>query len=149
MSETTVLPGFGVTLQRGDSTSPEQFVDIAEITDVSGPGLSRDALEATHTASPNRWREFIAGLKDGGEISLSMNHLPLNATQNADSGGLVGEFATTDGDSVSNWRLVFPTSPVVNWTFPAIVTAFEPSPQVQDIMTASATFKIAGEPTLA
>ena len=149
MTATTATIGFGVILAKGDAASPEVFTTIAEITDLSGPGLARDAVEATHTASTNRWREFLAGLKDGGEVSLTMNHLPNNATQDATSGGLVGEFATVDGDTVGNWKLTFPVSPAVSWTFPAILTAFEPATPIDDRMTATATFKIAGEPTLA
>lgn len=149
MTDSVATIGFGVTLSRGNGASPELFTDIAEVTDISGPGLARDAVEVTHTASPNRWREFISGLKDGGEVSLTMNHLPNNATQAAASGGLVGEFATTDGDTPSNYRLSFPTSPAVLWTLPCIVTAFEPATPIDEAMAATATFKVSGEPTLA
>ena len=43
---------------------------LAEVKSIGGPSLSRDAVEATHTESPDDHAEFIPGLANGGEVSL-------------------------------------------------------------------------------
>ena len=39
--------GYGVLLKEGDAASPEQFTAIAELFNLSGPGLALDAVEST------------------------------------------------------------------------------------------------------
>ncbi len=143
MSEARLGKGFLV--QRGDGGSPENFTTVAEVLDADGPGLSADSVEATHQESPNYWREFIPGLKDGGEISFDVNHDPDNATHDATT-GIVADF---NNRTVRNWRVAFPSPSSKTWTFPAFVTGFEPSNPVADRSTASVTLKVTGEPTLA
>lgn len=141
---TDAVIGHGVQFKTGDAASPEVFTAVAEVTSVSGPTLARDPVEATHTDSTEAWREFIAGLKDGGEVTITMNFLAGNATQN--NSGLLGDF---NSQAAQNYRITWPSSPTVDWTFAAILTGFEPDAPIDDRMTASATFKITGKPTLA
>lgn len=130
--------GFGVVLKIND-------VAIAEVKDVSGPGLSRDAVEKTHHGSPNMWREFIKGLKDGGEITFTVNYDPSAATHSVAT-GIPSDFA--DDITISTISITWPDGTTV-WSFPGIVTDFEPNPQLDDMFEADITIKVAGEPTLA
>lgn len=143
---TEALIGLGVHVARGDGASPEVFTDIAEVIDVSPPSMTKDQVEATHTDSPDGFREYIPGLKDGGEFSLTMNFLPNNATQNNTSGGLLNDFINET--SSRNWRIQFPGSPFTYWTFKATVIGYEPATPIDDRMTAVVTFKVAGAPTI-
>jgi len=45
--------------------------------------LSRklSATEVSNMGSPNTYKEFIAGLRDGGEITFEGNYIPKDATQ--------------------------------------------------------------------
>lgn len=147
MAATTALIGYGVHFSRGDSASPEVFTNIAEVIDVSPPSMTKDQVEATHTDSPDGFREFINGLKDGGECSITMNFLPNNATQNNTSGGLLNDFIS--GTTTINYRISFPGSPTTTWTFKASVIGYEVSTPMDDRMTAVVTFKVAGAPTIA
>lgn len=145
MGTTNARLGKGYLVQRGDGASPENFTTIAELQDVDGPELSKDPVEATHQESPNRWREFISGMKDGGEVTFDVNHLPDDPTQDATT-GLVADL---DSDDARNFRVVFPPPSSKAWVFPGIVTQFGPTGPVADRQTASITIKVSGEPTLA
>ena len=131
-------------VRKGDGATPEVFTTIAELLDVDGPELTADSVETTHQESPNGWREFMAGLKDGGEVSFDLNHNPDNATHDA-STGLVAELKN---GVTRNYRVEFPPPSSKAWVFPAFVTEFSPAGPLADRQTASVTLKVAGEPTL-
>lgn len=142
MAETEAAIGYGTLLQFSDGASPPAFTTLAEVNDISGPGMSRELPDATHMESPGGWREFLGGLKDAGEITVECNHLPNNATQDA-TDGVLSLFASGERRA---WRLVFPISPTVNWEMDAVVSAFEPSFPVDDKMMLSVTLKVSGQP---
>jgi len=147
MAETGATIGFGVLLSRGDGASPEVFTKIAELIDLSTPSMTKDQVEATHTDSPDSFREFIPGLKDGGEFSATVNFLPGNATQNNDSGGAINDFINQTASR--NWRITFPGSPTMTWTFKATVIGLQVNTPMDDRMTMEVNFKVAGAPTIA
>jgi len=133
---------YGTLLEWSDGASPPTWTRLAEVNNITGPGMSRELPDATHMESPGGWREFIGGLKDAGEIELECNHLPNNATQDANT-GVLSLFASGE---TRDWRLVFPTSPQVIWEFEAVVSAFEPEFPIDDKMMLSVTLKVSGQP---
>lgn len=133
------ISAFGTLLKRGATT-------IGEVFDISGPGLSREEIEVTHHTSANRWREFIKGLKDAGEVTFSINYIPTNSTHAAAT-GILDDFA--DDTVIDTWSIVFPDSGATTWSFPAFLTSFEPAMPIDDRLTADVTLKISGQPTLA
>lgn len=133
------IDAFGTKLQRGDGGGPEVFTDIANVTSVGGPGLSRETLDVTTHSSPEGWMEFVGGLKDGGEVSLDINYAP--ASHNA----LIADFADA---SPRNYKLVFPSSPTSTWSFKAVMAGFEPDAPHDDKLTAAVTLKVSGKPTI-
>ena len=48
------------------------WLDIAGVRDISGPGLSADTIDVTTHDSPGAVREFIKSLIDAGEISFDL-----------------------------------------------------------------------------
>lgn len=136
---TLAVNAFGTTITKDG-------VEIAEVTHIGGPGLARDTLEATHHKSPAMWREFIKGLKDGGEVSLDLNFLPFNTTHNAAT-GILSDF--NNDTTIAAWVLTFPDSGATQWAFNGIVTGFEPDEPFDDKLVASVTIKVTGQPTLA
>ena len=133
--------GHGTTFQINTSVadSPDSWVTIAEVVSVTPPSLSRDAIDATHSTSPNKWREFIPGLRDGGEVTLEVNFIPAGI-------GTSTILATFTSDDKVFARINFPDSPVTTWEFQAFITAFEPDAPFDDKMSATVTFKLSGEP---
>jgi predicted secreted protein len=130
---------FGAELRRGDGEDPEVFTALADLTSISGPSISRETIDVTSHGSPNAWMEFIGGLKDPGEVSADVNYDP------AEHDTLVADF---NEDAPINYQLAFPTSPETVWSFPAILTGFEPDAPFDDKLSASLTFKVTGEPSL-
>jgi predicted secreted protein len=118
------------------AANPPTYVAIAEVTNITPPPMTRDVIDATNMDSPNGWREFIEGLKDGGECSISLNFLPGSAGDER-LRGLQTEGATPI-------KIRFPGG--VEWGFDAFCTGYTPTVPVDDKMTADATFKITGEP---
>jgi len=132
--------GFGVLLKVGDGATAEAFTTVAELIGLSGPGLSMDTVESTHTESAGANKEYIAGLKDAGEISADFNFLPANATHQ----GLITD---QENRTLRNFQIVWPDTAGTTWSFSAFVTNYEPASPIEDRMTSSVTLKISGAPT--
>jgi len=49
------------------------MTNIPYASAISMPGISFDTVDVTSNSSPNGFREFIAGLADGGELTFSLN----------------------------------------------------------------------------
>jgi hypothetical protein len=142
--------GMGAVLQRGDGTSPENFVDVVGIKSMSGPSISRDTHDTTDMSSP-QYRTFTGGLVDGGEITFEGNFLPRDPTQYQEPGGLMGEFDFGSCDSLRNWRLLIPDcagEPESYLEFSAILTAMGLEFPMDDVMSFSGSLKISGRPHL-
>ena len=131
---TEAKSAFGTTLKKGATA-------IAELTNIGGPSLSADTLDVTSLDSADGYREFIQGVRDGGEISIEGNFIPGNAGQVA----LVTDL--NDG-SLDAYTITFPAAMATTWTFNAIVTAFECSAPFDDKASFTATLKVSGKPVL-
>ena len=138
------ISSFGTLLQIGDGATTEVFTTIAEVMDISGPGLAQATAEVTSHTSTNRYREFIATVKDGGEISFDINFVPTDGTHDPTT-GLLSVF---ESGASTNYQIVFPDTGSTTWALPAIVTGFEPAEPVDGALTASLTLKVSGQPTL-
>ena len=117
----------------------------ANVTNISGPGLSLDTEDVTSHDSTGAWEEVVGTILRSGEITLDLVYDPANATHDA-STGLIAKMVARTSDE---YTLVFSDSGSTTWTFDAYVTGFEPSASVDGALTASATFKLTGQPTLA
>lgn len=141
MSESVAFDGYGVALGIGDGSSSESFTPLAEVVDANGPSFAKDTLDVSHSTSPNKYREFIAGFKDGGEVTLT-----LNMTQ-SDYAALLAEF---EKEVSTNYQLTIPDD---NYTskptivFAAHLTALGTAIPTQDKVSNDVTFKITGKPT--
>lgn len=133
--------GYGTLFKSGDGGSPEAFTTLAEVTNITPPGMSRDTVDATHMESPDAWREFIAGLKDGGEVSVEMNFIA-----NGNAAVMMAELSLDGPSAVKNRQCVFPNGSI--FAFAGILTGYEPEAPIDDKMVATATFKVTGKPTL-
>jgi len=139
MAETLATIGYGLLFQIADSGGVN-FTTVAEITNLRGPSMQSEQHEVTHMESPSRYKEFIAGLLDGGEAAFDMNFLPSAATQNLSTG--VASLAQS-GER-RNMKIVWPTIGNPTWSFKGFVRTFEPTSPVNAPQTASCTVKITG-----
>jgi predicted secreted protein len=133
---TSAIAGNGVLLQLGSGgTGSETFTTIAEVLDIDGPSQAREQIEVTSHSSEG-WREYIAGLRDGGEVSFPVNFVP------ADQDDLR---ALYDDGTQANYKIVYPNG----WkdTFAAIVTDWSTKSPVDGAVTDEIKLKISGEVT--
>lgn len=130
--------GHGSQFMMSDGGSPAVYSAFAEVTNITPPAFVRDTPDATHMLSPEKWREFIPGLRDPGEVSITMNFIPGGAGQDA----LLAAF---QDDVVRNYRVDFVGSE--NWDFAAYCIGFAPEVPLDAKMTATARFKLSGKPT--
>lgn len=131
--------GYGTKLRMGDGGSPQQFVEIGEVGDFED-GDTIELVEVTNHQSPNSRREYIAGLKDGAEISFPVNYLPSHATHNRATGlrGKIGE--------VLDFQIVAPGE-TETYNFSALVMGVTRSFPVQGVMQMTVTLKKTGADT--
>lgn len=120
------------------------YVLVAEVKQISGPTRSRGVADATHLETPDDYEEQIASVKNGGEVSLTLNFRPDDPTHGAVSGL---EAAFEDGVT-RKWRIEWPQfagSPSL--TFPGFLTgAPEPTISVKDVIAVTVKVKVTGKP---
>ena len=129
MTASLATSGYGTVLNR--IATP-----IAEVQSITGPGIALGTAEATHLSSPDAWREYIATLLEGGEVSFDLNFLP--AVHELDL--LADMIARVPQDFTIEWTDVATTV----WGFSAFVTKFTPTAPVEGKLTASCTLKVSG-----
>ncbi|MFM9563246.1 MULTISPECIES: phage tail tube protein [Streptomyces] len=136
------LDAFGTQFKR-DSTGSGSFVTVGNVDDISGPGRSREAIEVTAHDSPDQYREFVKGLKDGGEVTLTINYDPANATHSA----LDADFEEKD---LRDYQVVIlpGTADEYTWEFHAMITDLSDEFPHDDKMAREVTVKISGKPVL-
>lgn len=135
---TQAMIGHGSAFSIQNNNSPPTYDLIAEILGIKPPKLSQDAVDATHNQSPDKFREFIPGLRDGGEMSVGFNFVPASASKTK----LLAAFMA----GVIACKIAYPDSPSTEWLFNAICTGLEFDDPLDDKLTGTATFKITGKP---
>ncbi len=136
-------PGLGAELRIGDGATPtEVFAPIPGVMSISGPGKTRDTIDVTSHSSTGGWREFITGLRDGGEVSFDLNWLFGDTAQDA------LETAFDDNDPV-NFELFNPSPAADNvLEFAAYVSDLSWNVPVDAQITRSVTLKVTGPITI-
>jgi hypothetical protein len=130
---------YGTQLKRGATA-------IAQITNISGPGLSLDMEDVTSHDSTGAWEEVVGTILRSGEITVDLVYDPANATHKYAATGLLYDMVLR---TATTYSIVFPDAALTTWTFTAFVVGFEPSADVKGALTATAKLKITGSPTLA
>ena len=114
---------------------------VANLTNISGPGVSADTIDVTAHDSADAFREFVAGVIDGGEIRLEGNLVSAAA----------GNVILTELAARTSTTCVIQYSTAANacWKFEGIVTGFENDAPYDGKIGFSASVKVDGKPTLA
>lgn len=117
-------------------------VTVAKLTSIGGIELTKDTIDVTTLDSEDGYREFIAGLKDGGEVSLE-------GLLNLETGkGQKEIYDLFENDEVQDFAIVFPPKLNASWEFKGIVTGFSTSEDLEDPLSFGATIKVSGKPLL-
>lgn len=125
---------FGTVLKQGVTT-------IGELTEIGGVDISADTIDVTTLASADGYREFIQGLRDGGEISMSGFFYPGDAGQSA-------LLTSLNAGTADSYTIEFPATMGATWTVVGIMTAYNTGSSLGDAVTFEATLKVTGKPSL-
>ncbi len=120
------------------------YTAIAQVRDISGPSLQQEATEVTARGG-NMWREYVGGLKNGGDVSLDALFDPALATHGA--AAAPGIVYMLNNGTLGDFQMVF--SGGVTCTFFALVTAVDPKSPMGDALTADVKLKVSGAPVWA
>ncbi|OFV87460.1 MAG: hypothetical protein A3J75_06555 [Acidobacteria bacterium RBG_16_68_9] len=130
---------FGSQLQIGDTNYLPVYATIAQLKTISGPDMSAETADVTNHQSPNRFREFVKPVIDGGEVSCDVIW-DADETTHQD----VRDAAKSVNSRLFHIIEVFTGAPVVE--FEGFVTGAEISRDAEDAITGSITIKVTGEP---
>ena len=126
----------------GEST----FINIARVEDLDGPSRTRDSIEKTHLRSTDKFKEYLPGLKDGGELNFVLQYDPSETSHDA-TDGLEAAF---DDDDNATWRVLSPITGVVGregWEFEGHITKMGLKFQKDKVITQDVSIKISGPVT--
>jgi predicted secreted protein len=124
-----------------EDTAGGTLTNLGEILSVPSPAITVDEVEATHMASPGGYREYIAGLKDGGSGDITMNYVPGSATD------VIIRAALTDREA-RGYKIVIPDG-ATGWevTGDLVVLGYSKDIPIDDRMVATVSVRFSGEPT--
>jgi hypothetical protein len=115
---------------------------IAGLTSVSGIDLTADTIDVTTLESADTYREFIQGMRDGGEVSISGFFEP------SDTNGQNQIYTLFNSGAVTSFSILFPSTLGAEWTFSGIVTQATTNAEMEEAATFEATIKVTGKPSL-
>ena len=130
------IAGVGTKFRRWDGAN---WVDLAEVNSIIGPGKSRDTFDVTSLDSTGGYREFKGGFRDGGTVSL-----PMNFTRET------YDLMNTDfeSDDLQNYEIFLPDDESTSFEFEGFVTELGLGIPVDDKVTADVSIKISGAVTV-
>lgn len=127
----------GTTLTKTKSGSETDDLKIANLTSIGEIGVESEEIDSTDLDSPNNYKEFIAGSKDAGEVSLAGNI--------KDESNVEKMLALAESQSVEKWTVTYPSG--AKWVFNAFVKSFKDGEKTTDgLASFTATLRISGKP---
>ncbi len=123
--------GHGTTLAIGVTT-------IGNIQSITGPNQTRDSIDVSTMDSVNKWREFIPGRLDAGEITFTVNY-------DGASGGTANDLNTKLTAVASTILVTFPDTS--SFSCSGFVTGLGHAIPFDDKITQDITIKLTGVPT--
>lgn len=128
----------GTTLTKGKNGSETEDLKIANLTSIGEIGVESEEIDTTDLDSPDNYKEFIAGSKDAGEVSLAGNI--------KDESNVEKMLALAESQSVEDWIVTYPSG--AKWEFKAFVKSFKDGEKTTDgLATFTATLRISGKPS--
>jgi predicted secreted protein len=122
--------GTTLTLNPDDDSSL-----IADLTSIGEIGVTSDEIDVTTLDSVSGYKEFIAGQKDSGEVSLAGY---VKSEANMES-----MLALAEAQSLESWEVTFTSGS--KWAFDGFVKSFkEAESKVDGVRGFSASIRISG-----
>lgn len=133
--QTQAQIGYQTLLKLGNAASPEIFTTIAEVKSIEGFGFTLAEVQATHMESPGGYHEYVAGLKDGDTMTVTLNMIRDNA---------IITKTVWDAGLRRNFELNFPST-LPDYDFSAIPTGWHPQGITPDgVLEIQVDMRVAG-----
>jgi hypothetical protein len=133
-----------VKFEVSDMQSTPTWTELGGVQDIKFGGLTRDKIETTNVQSPQGYKEYIGGLKDGGEISLTIEFNPSEPTHANQTNGLLAIF---EENTPHNFRVVWPDASRTIWAFAGIIVKMPPQATMNKAITADVGVQVSGPMT--
>lgn len=141
MAESEAEVAFGVILKKGGALIGDAYTDFGlELTSVTAPGFTREAIDVTHHQSPNGWGEILlSAIKRQTAVNCEFNWIAANT----------GTIKTAFEADICFWSIEFPDGSSVKTKLG--FTSFAPGAGMtpDGKMSGTADLTPSGEPTWA
>lgn len=114
---------------------------IANLSSIGSPSITQEEIDVTTLDSAGGYREFIAGFKDPGEVSISGFFEPTDAGQAA-------LYAALESGDLQDFEIIYPADLGASWSFQGVVTGYNVTTDVGEAVGFEATIRVSGKPTL-
>lgn len=129
MAQSKAITGQGTIFKRNGMT-------IGEINSIDGPTKSRETIEVTRLEDVDGYRQYIAGLREPGTVTLNMNFTRENYdVLNADF----------ESDTIQTYAIELPDEDETVFSFSGFVTELPISIPIGDKITCDVTIQISGK----
>lgn len=129
MAQSKAITGQGTIFKRNGAA-------IGEINSIDGPTKSRETIEVTRLEDVDGYRQYIAGLREPGTVTLNMNF----TRENYDL--LNADF---ESDTIQTYAIELPDEDETVFTFSGFVTELPISIPIGDKITCDVTIQISGK----
>lgn len=124
------------------ANASDALTELVEVVSFTLPSGETETIEATHLKSPDRRREYIAGMIEDGELEVVLNYVPGSATDllivEAKDDGAARDFMAVIPRETANWEI----------TGTCIVTGYDRGTVMADgKMEATMTVRLTGATT--
>jgi len=123
--------GHGTSLSIGGTT-------VGNIVSISGPDQSRDNIDISTMDSSSKWREYIPGMIDAGELTVEVNY---DGTASGDANFLSQQITAT----AQTCLITFPDTS--SFSCSGFITGLGYAIPFDDKVSQSVTLKLTGTPT--
>jgi len=122
--------GYGTILAKG-------AVEIAQLTNIGGLDLKADSIDISTHSSADGFREYIPGMKDGGEV-------PIEGLFDPSDAGQVAAITDIGAGTSAAYTITFPEGSSIAFT--GFLIGVKSGAPYDDKMSFSGTLKISGKP---
>ena len=127
----------GTSLTKKKSGDEQEDTVIANLTSIGEIGIESEEIDTTDLDSKGDFKEYLAGTKDAGEVSIAGNIKDETIVEKM--------LALANSRSVESWIVKYPSG--ATWKFNAFVKSFKDGEKTVDgLATFSASLRISGAP---
>lgn len=131
------VQGAGSTIKFTNGTAT---TTLAQVTSIGLPGISVADIDISTMDSTAKWRSFIPGMKDGGDLAVDCVYESSNSSALVAIVGVAGTWTIQVNDAAA------PTSGS-KFTFAGYLKSMGGAVPFEDKVTQTITVKVAGQPS--